>query len=94
MTQLSNAYIDGLIDILTRIKAEEEEGLQEAAKMITDAIMQGKRVFGFGCTHSSLPIQDLVYRAGGMMLINPIFGPGIQSLDVPNRGFTSVSMGL
>jgi uncharacterized phosphosugar-binding protein len=34
------------------------------------------------CTHSSLPIQDLVYRAGGFMLINPIFGPGIASLDI------------
>ena len=49
---------------------------------MADAIEGGKKIFAFGCTHSSLPIQDLVYRAGGLMLINPIFGPGIASLDI------------
>jgi uncharacterized phosphosugar-binding protein len=56
--------------------------LRDAAKIMAEAIAQGKRIFAFGCTHSSLPIQDLVYRAGGLMLINPLFGPGIASLDV------------
>jgi uncharacterized phosphosugar-binding protein len=56
--------------------------LRQGAQVLAEAVMQGRRIFAFGCTHSSIPIQDLVYRAGGLMLINPIFGPGIASLDV------------
>jgi len=89
MSKLSEAYLNGVIDILSRIKTEEEKALKQAAVLITDTVQAGKKVFGFGCTHSSLPIQDLVYRAGGMMLFNPIFGPGIQSLDVHPATMTS-----
>lgn len=56
--------------------------IEQAAKMIADAIENGHTLFAFGCTHSSLPIQDLVYRAGGLMLVNPLFGPGITALDI------------
>jgi uncharacterized phosphosugar-binding protein len=82
MSALAKAYIDGVIQLLQRITEEEMPALRDAAKIMADAIAQGKRIFAFGCTHSSLPIQDLVYRAGGLMLINPLFGPGIASLDV------------
>ncbi len=82
MSALAKAYIDGVIQLLQRITEEEMPALRDAAKIMAGAIAQGKRIFAFGCTHSSLPIQDLVYRAGGLMLINPLFGPGIASLDV------------
>jgi uncharacterized phosphosugar-binding protein len=82
MSALAKAYIEGVIQLLQRITEEEMPALRDAAKIMAEAIAQGKRIFAFGCTHSSLPIQDLVYRAGGLMLINPIFGPGIASLDV------------
>jgi uncharacterized phosphosugar-binding protein len=82
MSALAKAYIDGVIQLLQRITEEEMPALRDAAKIMAEAIAQGKRIFAFGCTHSSLPIQDLVYRAGGLMLINPLFGPGIASLDV------------
>jgi uncharacterized phosphosugar-binding protein len=82
VSPLSNDYIDGVINLLERIKAEEASTLRQGAHILAEAVTQGKRIFAFGCTHSSIPIQDLVYRAGGLMLINPIFGPGIASLDV------------
>jgi uncharacterized phosphosugar-binding protein len=89
MTDLSDTYLNSLIELLTRIREEEKEGLEKAAGIIADAIENGKRVFGFGCTHSSLPIQDLVYRAGGLILVNPIYGPGIDSLNVRPAKMTS-----
>lgn len=82
VSTLHQDYIDGVIRLLERIKAEEGPALQQAAAIMAEAVAGGKRIFAFGCTHSSIPIQDLVYRAGGLMLINPIFGPGIASLDV------------
>lgn len=89
MSELSDVYLDGLMELLTRIKEEETETLAEAALLMADAIEGGNNIFGFGCTHSSLPIQDLVYRAGGLVVVNPIFGPGIQSLDVQPATMTS-----
>lgn len=82
-------YYDEVIRLLERIKAEEREALVGAATMVADAIEAGQRIFGFGCTHSSLPIQDIVYRAGGLILVNPIYGPGVASLDVKPATMTS-----
>lgn len=78
---LFQEYLSQVIDLLQRIAAEEGPAVQSAANMIADAIEHGHNIFAFGCTHSSLPIQDIVYRAGGLMLINPIFGPGIAAMD-------------
>jgi len=89
MSVLSDTYLNGLIKLLTKIQNEETDALEKGAKVIADAIENGNRIFGFGCTHSSLPIQDLVYRAGGLTLVNPIFGPGIASLDVRPARMTS-----
>ncbi len=78
---LFQTYISGVIELLQRIAAEEEPAVQRAAQLLADAVQEGYNIFAFGCTHSSLPIQDLVYRAGGLMLINPIYGPGIAAMD-------------
>jgi uncharacterized phosphosugar-binding protein len=82
MGEFANKYLDITIQLLSRIKDEETDAIGQAAKLIADTIEHGRCLFAFGCTHSSLPIQDLVYRAGGLMLVNPIFGPGITALDI------------
>jgi len=89
MKSFFEEYLDGVIGLLQKLRDEEGPAVQEAAIILADAIGNGKRIFGFGCTHSSLPIQDLVYRAGGLMLINPIFGPGIASLEPQPATITS-----
>ncbi len=81
MGNLPSEYLNGVIHLLERIRDEESESLQKAAEIMAEAVVGGQRIFAFGCTHSSLPIQDLVYRAGGLMLINPIFAPGIASME-------------
>jgi len=78
---LFQSYISSVIALLQRVASEEEPAVQKAAELMADAVAGGGNIFAFGCTHSSLPIQDLVYRAGGLMLINPIFGPGIAAMD-------------
>lgn len=80
-SSLFHQYLEGVIALLKRIEAEEEPAVREAARRMADAVEKGNNIFAFGASHSSLPIQDLVYRAGGLMLVNPIFGPGIAALD-------------
>jgi len=82
MNTLAKKYLSTTIKLLSRIQDEETDAIEQAAKLIAYAIEQGHCLFAFGCTHSSLPIQDLVYRAGGFMLVNPLFGPGITALDI------------
>lgn len=82
MSNFSTQYLDKAIQLLSRIRDEEQGALDQAANLMAEAVEQGHCLFAFGCTHSSLPIQDIVYRAGGLMLVNPIFGPGISALDV------------
>jgi uncharacterized phosphosugar-binding protein len=89
MSKLTHEYIEGLISLLEKINNEEEDAINRAAKLMADAIQNGNRLFGFGCTHSCLPIQEVVYRAGGLMLINPIYAPGIAHLDVHPNTMTS-----
>ncbi len=89
MKDFAHHYLAAVIGLLHRIDEEESQAIQDGATMLADAIQDGARIFGFGCTHSSLPIQDLAYRAGGLMLINPILAPGISSLDVQPATMTS-----
>ena len=89
MTKLTDQYIEGIISLLEKIKIEEEKAIDEASGLMADAVENGNRLFGFGCTHSSLPIQDAVYRAGGFMAMNPIYAPGIAHLDVFPTTLTS-----
>lgn len=89
MPPLAERYLSDVIDLLRRIAEEETPALKQGARLLADAIASGQRIFAFGCTHSSLPVQDLIYRAGGLMLINPIFGPGITTLDTRPATMTS-----
>jgi uncharacterized phosphosugar-binding protein len=82
MNKFSKQYLDEAIKLLVQLRDEELPSIDRAAKIVADAVEQKHCIFAFGCSHSSLPVQDLVYRAGGLMLINPIFGPGISALDI------------
>ncbi len=84
----SSEYLKQAAAILERIEATQSEKIGEAAEIISQAIADGHSLFGFGCTHSSLPVEDIFYRAGGLMLVNPIFAPGL-SLDIRPPTFTS-----
>lgn len=87
-SDLAERYLDVAIHTLTQLRDEQLDKIATAAEMITEAIVAGHSFFAFGCTHSSLPVQDVYYRAGGFMLVNPIFPPGLK-LDVRPPTMTS-----
>lgn len=78
---LAQTYFSKAIELLQRLKDEESPEIKKIAGVIGDKLAAGGRLFAFGCSHSSLPVQDIVYRAGGLMLVNPLYGPGIAALD-------------
>src|SRR5262245_41079418 len=82
MTDLAATYFDAAIALLRRVRDEESAGVEAAAAALADTVANGGRVFAYGAGHSSLPAQDVVYRAGGLALVNLLAVPGAVGVDV------------
>lgn len=81
MKQPALQYFDRLTEILEKIRETQTESICRAAEWFADATLSGHRVFAVGCGHAGLLAQELFYRSGGLVTVNPIFAPGLQ-LDV------------
>ncbi|MFF9041224.1 SIS domain-containing protein [Streptomyces sp. NPDC014892] len=75
-------FLDAAIGLLERVRDEETESITAAGELIADTVVAGGRLFAFGAGHSSLAAQDLVYRAGGLALMNLLAVPGAVGVDV------------
>lgn len=75
-------FLDAAIDLLRRIRDEEGGSVAAAGTLLADTVADGGRLFAFGAGHSSLAAQDLVYRAGGLALMNLLAVPGAVGVDV------------
>ena len=89
MVKRSREYIDIVKQLLDRIADEEDKNLHQAAILLADAIAGDGRIFIWGSTHSSTAMQDIYMRAGGLMVINAIFIPGLEDLHLNPFGITS-----
>ncbi|MFD7691083.1 SIS domain-containing protein [Streptomyces sp. NPDC059781] len=78
----ADRFLDSAIDLLQRIRDEEAESVTAAGTLLADTVAGGGRLFAFGAGHSSLVAQDLVYRAGGLALMNLLAVPGAVGVDV------------
>jgi uncharacterized phosphosugar-binding protein len=75
-------FIDAAIDLLRRVRDEEADSIEAAGTLLADTVLGGGRLFAFGAGHSSLAAQDVVYRAGGLALMNLLAVPGVVGVDV------------
>ncbi|MGW0711872.1 SIS domain-containing protein [Streptomyces sp. NPDC002643] len=81
-TAVGRRFFDAAIGLLERVREEEAEAVRAAGELVADTVVAGGRLFAFGAGHSSLPAQDLVYRAGGLALMNLLAVPGAVGVDV------------
>ncbi|MEU9286361.1 SIS domain-containing protein [Streptomyces sp. NPDC048275] len=75
-------FLDAAIDLLQRVRDEDAAAVEAAGTLIADTVAAGGRLFAFGAGHSSLAAQDVVYRAGGLALMNLLTVPGVVGVDV------------
>ncbi|MQY12990.1 hypothetical protein SRB5_31300 [Streptomyces sp. RB5] len=68
---------------LRQVRDEEAESIAAAGTLLADAVAGGGRLWAYGAGHSGLPAQDLVYRAGGLALVNLLAVPGATADVVP-----------
>jgi len=66
-------YLDALIAKLKQVRSAEGEPIARAAEAMAEALAKGGMIYVFGCGHSAALSMDIFYRAGGLMLVQPIF---------------------
>ncbi|MGW6458585.1 SIS domain-containing protein [Streptomyces sp. NPDC055078] len=81
-SKLAGQFFDAAIGLLQRVRDEEAGNIAAAGEVIADTVASGGRLFAFGAGHSSLAAQDVVYRAGGLALMNLLTVPGVVGVDV------------
>jgi uncharacterized phosphosugar-binding protein len=81
-SKLAGQFLDAAIGLLQRVRDEEADSVAAAGTLIADTVAEGGRLFAFGAGHSSLAAQDVVYRAGGLALMNLLTVPGVVGVDV------------
>ena len=81
-------YLNEVQRILTQVLETQTEAIHTAAQWVVDATLAGKKLWAVGCGHAGLLAQELFYRSGGLVVMNPLFAPGLQ-LDVSPVTLTS-----
>jgi uncharacterized phosphosugar-binding protein len=72
-------YLTAAIELLQQVRASEQEAIESAAQVIANAIQTDHLVYVFGPTHAGILAQELCYRAGGLVPVNPILPPGLTT---------------
>ena len=81
-------YLDGVIRLLQEIRENEGEAIEQAAQQIASALSAGHLLYVFGASHAGILAQELFYRAGGLVPVNPIQPVGMTT-DVRPMTLTS-----
>ncbi len=79
----ARAYWNAIIQLWQKVQGAEAEAVEHAAQEVADAIVNGATLWAFGATHSSLLTGEMVYRAGGLAIVNPIYAPGLTVNEHP-----------
>lgn len=72
-----NEYIENIKSIISQIEENCGGSIEATACALSKALIEGRRIFLFGTGHSHMLCEELFYRAGGLLNIQPVL---IESL--------------
>jgi uncharacterized phosphosugar-binding protein len=72
-------YLDQIIELLQEIRASQAAAIEQASQLVADTLMRDHLIYVFGPSHSSILAQELFFRAGGLVPVNPILPPGLTT---------------
>ncbi|MFL8888416.1 SIS domain-containing protein [Helcococcus kunzii] len=76
-------YQEKILENLNRIIEYENENIAKAKEVIINAIKNRNSIFSFGASHAGIITQELFFRAGGLVVINPIFSSDTMVNESP-----------
>ncbi|EQF23828.1 SIS domain protein [Clostridioides difficile CD160] len=71
-------YINEIKRLINIIENEEKANMEKAVQILVEAIENKKAIFSFGASHAGILTEELFYRAGGCVLINPVFAKSLM----------------
>lgn len=71
-------YIENVKTIIEKISADGAESIEKAAELFASTLIQGRRIYLFGTGHSHMLAEELFYRAGGLVNIQPVLIPELM----------------
>lgn len=74
-------YLKEIRRLLNEVEEKEAGNMECAVQMLTEAVKSKNTIFIFGASHAGILSQEMYYRAGGLVVINPIFSSELM-LDV------------
>ncbi len=75
----SFGYMETAIELIRKIEAEQLPSMREAARLMADAVKNDRLIHVFGGGgHTTLPVGEMFFRAGGLADINPIMETGLS----------------
>ncbi|HEX7063479.1 MAG TPA: SIS domain-containing protein [Bacillales bacterium] len=69
---LMKEYSEKILELIEQVENKQAESINEAAKMIASSIQKEGLLHLFGCGHSHILTEEVFYRAGGLVPVNPI----------------------
>ncbi len=74
----AQAYFDVAEAGLKRLRETQLAAIEQAAECLVETIVAGHSIFAFGASHSFILPMEMIYRTGGLMLVNPIYPHGMD----------------
>ena len=72
-------YYKSIIENLEKVNETQEENIKAAASLMADAIASDRLIHVYGGGgHTTLPVGEMFFRAGGLACINPVMETGLS----------------
>ncbi len=71
-------YLNGLVRLLTELTRSQSVHIASGAEILTSTIAAGGLVHVFGTGHSHMLAEEMFYRAGGLVAVNPILDESLM----------------
>ena len=84
-----STYLDKIYAMMERIEQEEQKNMDAAAEAAYHSIRNGGLVHVFSTGHSHMIVEEMFYRSGGLVPINPILS---DELMLHTGAITSTQM--
>lgn len=65
-------YIKNVENVIKKIEITQLENIEKAASLVAQTLQSGGRLHAFGTGHSHMLAEEIFYRAGGLVNVNPI----------------------
>jgi uncharacterized phosphosugar-binding protein len=67
-------YFSQVRHILDIVEKDESDHMEQSVNLLEQCVLNHGAIYIFGASHAGILSEEMFYRAGGLMLINPIFG--------------------